>query len=41
MEEGFTGINDINIPESAKAGVYFLRIKMTEGEKTGTFILIR
>jgi subtilisin family serine protease len=41
MEERFTGINDINIPESAKNGVYFLRIKMPEEEKTGTFILIR
>ena len=41
MEEKFTGINNINIPESLKDGVYFLRIKMPEGEKTETFILVR
>ena len=41
MEEKYIGINDINIPTSVKNGVYFLKMKMHDGEKTGTFILIR
>ncbi len=41
MQEKYMEINDINIPASVINGVYFLRIKMPEGEKTGAFILIR